>query len=229
MTCGIYKLIFSSAKFYIGKSDNIERRYKQHLYYLKQHIGTAKMVEAYLLNSTPSVHTIEECKISELDEKEKYWIKYLNATNSLNSTEGGDGAGRGELNQKAVYSNATIEHCFNCIINNPTISLKEISEYTDISYSTVQNLAGGRLYLWLQEKRPEDFAKLVAIKGVRCKTSQLKSIHVRVLSPEGVEHIVTSIAEFADKWKLDRGNFGKLIRNQAKTCKGWKLAVGESS
>ena len=224
MTCGIYKLTFGSTISYVGKSENISRRYNSHLLYLSKGLGTKKFLAAFIQYGTPEISILEECTISELNAKEKHWIKELNTViKGLNSTEGGDGASSGELNSNAKYSNEDIEECFDYIITNPTVSLKEVSNILNISYATVQNIAGGRLYLWIQERRPEDFAKLLLIKGTRGISSQRKEIHVNILDPFGTVHLVESIAEFADRFNLDRGNLGKVIRKQAKSTKGWRL------
>ena len=65
---GVYKIISPTNKIYIGQSINIEQRWKQYnkLYYsLKKH--------------NPKNHIfkiIEECKESNLLEKETYWKNY---------------------------------------------------------------------------------------------------------------------------------------------------------
>ena len=65
-------------KKYIGQSVNIERRKKEHLNYpspyskFDNHLS--KLGEDNFIFSI-----LEECEIRELDEKEKYWIKYYNS------------------------------------------------------------------------------------------------------------------------------------------------------
>ena len=82
-----------NGKCYIGQSVNIERRFDEHKKYTNR---TGK----YLHNSMNkygvdnfSFEIIEECKKSELSEREKYWISYYNSTspNGYNLTNGGDG------------------------------------------------------------------------------------------------------------------------------------------
>ena len=95
---GIYKITnLTNNKIYIGKSNDIERRFKEHLskyewsrtpnkplYLAFQKYGVEKF----------SFDIIEECSIDNLNDREKYWIGYFNSTNAdlgYNITEGGDG------------------------------------------------------------------------------------------------------------------------------------------
>lgn len=79
MTCGIYviKNIITN-QLYIGKSTNIEKRWKRHLYLLNSNKDTC----LYLQNAWNKYksenfdfYIINECVISELDTKEKIAIK----------------------------------------------------------------------------------------------------------------------------------------------------------
>lgn len=223
MTCGIYKLSFGHLE-YIGKSDNILRRYNSHLYMLSLGKGTDKIIAAYTNYGNPILSILEECSISLLDEREVFWINSLNTYyKGLNSTLGGDGANKGEDNSNAIYSNTEIETCFDYILDNPTVSLKQVHIHLGISYTTVQNLAGGRYYTWLKQKRPEDYARMVSLKGSRSPLPYSTKVYSAV-SPEGTLHTFTCIRTFALQHNIDPGNLGKVLRKQALSTKGWKLA-----
>lgn len=80
MTCGIYKIENKiNGKKYIGQSNNIERRWKYHLQYIKN--GKSKMYQAFREDGIENFDfsIVEECPIIDLDEKEKYWISYYNS------------------------------------------------------------------------------------------------------------------------------------------------------
>jgi excinuclease UvrABC nuclease subunit len=47
MTCGIYKLTFSSGLFYIGKSLNIEKRWQQHFDSMQKNKSAAAVQAQY--------------------------------------------------------------------------------------------------------------------------------------------------------------------------------------
>lgn len=94
MSCGIYKITNQdNGKIYIGQSVSIQDRMKSHI---KSGIGIDDkksllyddMRKTDLTNFTFEV--VEYCKREELDEKEKFWIKYTSSNIfGYNSTVGG--------------------------------------------------------------------------------------------------------------------------------------------
>lgn len=87
---GIYKIINKlNNKIYIGQSNNIERRYKDHFEWpkYKQDIDKAIINEG---KDNFTFEIIEECNLNELTEREKYWIQYYNSfEDGYNMTKGG--------------------------------------------------------------------------------------------------------------------------------------------
>lgn len=65
-------------KKYIGQSVNIERRYLEHIYYPSPHSKIDKYIQRLGTNEFDFI-VLEECKIEELDSKEKYWIEFYNS------------------------------------------------------------------------------------------------------------------------------------------------------
>ena len=95
----IYKIVnLVNNKIYIGKTINsVEHR-------LKEHIRTSKRKRtytSYLYNAMNAygeenfdIEVIEECQLSIIDERERFWIKKLNSQNpniGYNIQEGGEG------------------------------------------------------------------------------------------------------------------------------------------
>lgn len=73
---GIYKITKKdNGKSYIGQSNNIERRIKEHKY--KTDIPIEIAIQKYGIDAF-TYEILEECSLEELDEKEKYWIAYYN-------------------------------------------------------------------------------------------------------------------------------------------------------
>lgn len=116
---GIYKITYlPTNKSYIGKSTDIFKRWKQHLY---RDNKSNKDFHYLLWNEKEkfSFSIIEECKSDVLDEREKYWIQYYNSKNDgFNLTSGG------ECGTHYNYSDiAKIYQDNNC---NATITAKQI-------------------------------------------------------------------------------------------------------
>lgn len=89
---GIYKITEknNSCMFYIGQSNNIERRFKEHI--RKSYAQSRIPFDDYINEKGKDAfdyEVLEECTIEELNIKEKYWIDKLQATKSGNISEGG--------------------------------------------------------------------------------------------------------------------------------------------
>lgn len=87
---GIYALYDSSGMRYIGQAKNLKKRVRQH-FLLSQNGGNRK-VNIWLWsllknNQVPLVKVLEYTL--ELNEREKYWIKYYAESKLLNMNDGG--------------------------------------------------------------------------------------------------------------------------------------------
>ena len=93
---GIYKITnVLNNQCYIGQSTNIQIRWNQHLKTFKNneypHLKIYQAFKNYGIENF-SFEVIEQCTMNDLDEREKYWIKYYNSYNSgYNMTPGGTG------------------------------------------------------------------------------------------------------------------------------------------
>ena len=110
---GIYKITKKeNGKTYIGQSNDIERRLKEHQY--KKDIPIELAIQKYGKDAF-SFEIIEECSLDELDEKEKYWIAYYNTFKGFgyNCSEGG-GNSRGENNGRTKLTNQDVAYIREC-------------------------------------------------------------------------------------------------------------------
>lgn len=85
---GIYKITnLLNNKSYIGQSNNIERRINEHFTSNSQEID--QIIKEVGKNNF-SIEVLEECTVEELNDKEKYWIKFYNSFyDGYNQTLGG--------------------------------------------------------------------------------------------------------------------------------------------
>lgn len=96
----IYKITNDfDSKFYIGKCQcSIEDRFKQHLRNVKKWIDKKQTYRSHLYEAMSlygvehfSINLIESCDNKDLGDREKYWIKELNAQKvGYNITPGGN-------------------------------------------------------------------------------------------------------------------------------------------
>lgn len=96
MSCGIYYIKNkTNGKMYIGKSIDIQKRWKSH----KTQLKNGNHVNPHLQSSWDKYgdnafefSIIEECACEELNDREKYWIQFYDSfNNGYNLTFGGEG------------------------------------------------------------------------------------------------------------------------------------------
>jgi len=232
MTIGIYKLNFSGTnKVYIGKSLNIEYRYKGHLRSFRRGEASKKMREAHETYGDPTLEILEICKEEDIDDLEnKYIAQYnsvLNGFNSRNESTGVIISNCGELNHKSKFSNTSIIECFDLLVDAPDMLFHEIEEITGVARGSVTMLARGVNHKWLKEYNPTKYAKLLELVGTRrstCKTVKVQGITIpNIISPDGVEYKIDSIRQFCREHGLDQSALGRVLHGKAKTHKGWHL------
>ena len=100
---GIYKITNKiTGKIYIGLSIDIYRRFYEHQTKGEtSRIPVDVAIQKYGKDKF-SYEVLEECSIDELNQKETFWIKKLNAIeNGYNCSEGGNQQSIGENNGKA--------------------------------------------------------------------------------------------------------------------------------
>jgi group I intron endonuclease len=104
--CGIYKITnIVNGKVYIGQSQNIEKRWREHR--SRPFQNTEKSERNILYRAIRKYgleffefSVIEECDIKDLNEREVYWIKFYKSKEpeyGYNATEGGDGTRGSEI------------------------------------------------------------------------------------------------------------------------------------
>jgi len=79
--CGIYKITSPSSKVYIGQAKDILKRWK---FYKTLNCKSQTILYYSLIKYGAELHTfeiIEECKFSELNERERHWQDFYNVTN----------------------------------------------------------------------------------------------------------------------------------------------------
>lgn len=78
MTSGIYKLTFPSGRTYIGKSIDIDNRWRQHFDKFKKGTAAKEMQSEYNTYGKPVPEVIYECHPHHIDIMEAFFISRLN-------------------------------------------------------------------------------------------------------------------------------------------------------
>ena len=144
---GIYKITEKDNPtiFYVGQSNNIERRFKEHIQksYKQSRIPFDQYIDIKGKDAF-RYEVLEECTVEELNAKEKYWIEQLNATQSGNIFNGGASNLIGNNNPNAKLTEADVIKIRQAYQNH--MRQRDVyEEYKDIiSFNSFQSLWQGR-------------------------------------------------------------------------------------
>ena len=144
---GLYKITEKEnpKMFYVGKSNDIERRFKEHK--TKTYEQSRIPFDGYIKEKGIDAFTyeiLEECSIEELSEREKYWVDKLNAKASGNKFEGGLRDVVGSHNPNAKLTEEDVKK-IRIAYNNHKRQKDVYEEYKNIiTFQSFQNVWQGR-------------------------------------------------------------------------------------
>ena len=147
---GIYKIQNKqNGKIYIGQSNDVERRIKEHCSssrYLQSRIPVDKAIHKYGKDNF-TYEIIEECTVEELNDKETYWILYYDCVkNGYNCNIGGEQQSIGSFNGRAKMSEEDIIEIREAYANH--LRQKDVyEEFKDkISWGSFQAIWQGKVW-----------------------------------------------------------------------------------
>ncbi len=235
MTIGIYSLYWEKEDLiYIGLSSNIEDRFYAHMNSLNngKH-DNYKVQDAYIKFGSPKLIILEECSISDLNDKEIKWINEFDSINNgLNIIEGG-GASYGVNHTTSKYSKSQILKVFS-LLYRTNLSYKDISEKVSVSKVTVAAIAKGRVHTWLSKygnkydlalRNREDIARYNRANS-RTGVGNKKYTYT-FISPEGVTYTHICISSFCKEQGFPnisaaKQGFSRIINGHTDNYFNWK-------
>lgn len=150
---GIYKYTNkNNGKIYIGRSINIMRRKWEHLHNPSPYSYFDQILKS-LGEENFNFEIIEECDIQELQEKEKYWIKYFKSCaldgedNGYNLTRGGEEY-KSEENPWAKLSEKEVKEIIEKL-KNTKVSIQKIAKEYNVHYNTISDINRCKTWTWL--------------------------------------------------------------------------------
>ena len=231
MCSGIYCLLFSNNTYYVGKSTDVYRRYKEHIKALYNNTSFKKIQKSFNIAGVPELLILQECSINTLSSKEHYWINVLNGPNILNVYLNGQDNAVGVSNPNSKYSEDILIKLFLDIVQLPGIPLKDISDKYGIPLNTVKALTSGKSHLWLKDKFPSEYQTMKDNVSLRKSLNAKNTKTGMVLkSPQGdLVTVTNSLSAFAKKHLLQVSNLNNVVNGKALSHKGWTLFKGETS
>lgn len=232
MTIGIYALYWAEQDLiYIGQSQNIEARFKEHVYKLNSSTHTNyKVQNAYNQYGLPELNTIDECLLENLNSLEIYYTKEFESINKgLNIVEAGS-VGYGVNSNASKYNKIKILRVFS-LLYSTTLSYLKISEKAKVHISLVSDISSGKSHLWLCQKYPEKYEKISDNNAIRYKIRNLVTSYPAIKSPDGVTYnITTSLTDFCKLHSTLKHSpvssgkgIGRVLRGDRLNYLGWTL------
>lgn len=153
---GIYKLNFPNNKCYIGQSIDIRARVREHnerALNTTSYRGRDIQICEYAIRKYGKItqfDILELCSVETLDRQEKYWISYYDSTNRQKGynllDHGGVSGRRGYDNANAAFTYEQSIEVIEFILNNPSMSLKQISEHFGVCSNVITRINNGYSY-----------------------------------------------------------------------------------
>lgn len=226
---GIYKITNPIGEIYIGYSKDINRRFKEYQNYkFKTQKLLKESIQKYNLENH-KFEIVEECSLSNLKLKEKYWIEYYNSyKKGLNSNKGGGG-----VIQHANFSKKKMSKSHTGLKDTLETKLKKSQSQTGIKRSKYKNKGVSLTENHKQnigksnsKPKPKDFGKKLSkiLKGKNKHTFQSKS----QISKKLTNH--PSLLSIGRKNKISKSNSKPILQYDLKNnlIQEWESATQAS-
>lgn len=202
---GIYALTWEQTdKLYIGQSQNIENRYKEHIKTLARKAVTynTKLQDTYNMYGTPSLLVLQECSLLDLDANEVSWINEFDSINTgLNIAVGGNSITRGNIGPSSKFTKTSILKAFS-LLYRTLDTLPTISKRSGISTNMLTHISTGACHVWLQEAYPNQYSIMIDNIKKRAKHNQIGNkyneikTYPPIIGPDGVIHTIDNVRAF---------------------------------
>ncbi len=197
---------------YVGRTENIESRQREHLRLLRLNKHHSTKLQRYFNKygeNSLRFHLIQKCGLNELDFYEKFFIKCFDSfKNGFNHTEGGNGF-IGTNGKPCVLTN---------IDTGETVKTKTITEFSEKF-----NLVHSGICVVLQGKAFYTGRWYSKENAWRPKIYEL-------ISPDGVIHKLINIdtRKFCEEHSLNKDSIYAFLTGKIPSYCGWRLATNAS-
>ncbi len=223
---GIYALWFEeSSMVYIGQSQNIEQRFYEHRYKLKNTTHTNyKVQQEYKRHGMPALIIIEKCSINELNDLEVAWTEEFDSINNgLNIIEAGQ-VGWGSNSNASKHNKIQILKVFS-LLYNTSLNYSEIGDKCSVNRSLARDIKNGKAHLWLKEQYQDRYIKM--------RSRVMNTNHgynTGFVKPCGSIIYISNIRRYCLDNNYDSetshsfsSGLGRLRSGSRSSFKGWKL------
>ncbi len=218
---GIYKYTnLDNGKIYIGRSVNISKRKWEHIHHPSPYSYFDQVIST-IGEEHFKFEIIEECSKEELQEREKYWIKFYNCcvldnrNNGYNLTRGGEEY----KSENNPWAKLNTKQVFEIIdkLQNTKVSIQDLAKEYKVHYNTISDINCCKTWCWLHNYktniRIESQGRINGGELGTNKISELQALHIIEL----LKYDSRSMAQLARD-----ENISVYIITDINRCKTWK-------
>ena len=216
---GIYKLIFlPTSYFYIGWSNNIQRRYNEHTSKLRNNKASEKIQQKY--NELGIMPELEILELTEDFSREWYYIKNeLDNLFLLNTAGSYDIYSKNKQFIQVKYTREQIIDVLYYLVYSPELTTLELQDLTQVNVSMIKEIKSCRVHKWLKEEFPEQYS-LLELNYSRTKDSVSglsleEENRVRSLLEVAYNNLSIPIATIAEKNNISYTVLYNLVKGKS--------------
>ena len=228
MTTGIYKITNKiNGHYYIGQSVDIDKRFREHCFSArhfddKDHNSPIHLAIAKYGENNFTLELLENCDKTELNEREVYWIRLLEATKNGNYNILTGGQDRIKFDDKPVEL-YDLTGKYVKTIPSATLTAKELGVSRNSIYGVLHKerpTCKGYQMKYAEDKRTiiEPF---ISKQGGALRVAQINPTTNQIIK------IFNSIAEASRETGADSSTITKVYKGKLKTTKSYKWAYYE--
>lgn len=180
MASGIYQLKFSNGMRYIGKSIDLERRWKEHWYNFDNHKAASKMQAEFMRCGYPETEVLLYCHRDHLDIMETYLIAtFRPELNTVTEMPISHDDFNALMQQSQLLEESTVEHIK--LISDLANRIDTLEEYSNDQDRYIEELEKD---IDLEKLSVESYARLVEEREAHIETRRELELTVENLAKQ---------------------------------------------
>lgn len=207
-----YKKKSSNQIVYVGQTNNIEYRHKQHIKYdpynpsaVEYNYPLSRGIRKYGESEYELIILEDNLPQSQLNKREIYWIKFYDTYfNGYNQTTGGSNPVKPIFNDELI--NLVIE-----MLKNYDNSFQDISNKTGLSLTHIYNINTGKRRRREGITYPIRPNNVAGTKGLKFSPEQNQEIHDLLI------HTHKTLKEIATLYQCDTATISRINKGNTKT------------
>ena len=199
---------------YVGQTNNLEYRHKQHIYYDPFNINNpeyeyplSRGIRKYGEEEYQLIVLEENIPDDKINEREIYWIKYYNTYfDGYNQSTGGTSP------VKPIYTDDEVNQVIE-MLKDESYSFNDISKKTGFSLTHIYNINTGKRRPQPNIQYPIRSNKTKGTKGLKFSPEECKKIHEEILKND------KTLKELGEMFNCSSSTISDIINGKTQAYK----------